>query len=169
LSRNWTDAFPARLHPSPGNSPSAKSESPIRKLAIQQYATASRNSAGSEAPRTGLQPKGNALTISDLAAAFPLPWSHYVRLLSVKNALAREFYHAEALRGGWSVRQLDRQIASQFYERIASSRNKNAMLRKGAVASAEDSISADEEVRDPLILSSRFCSEQFPLNQRYER
>src|SRR5439155_16138015 len=126
--------------------------SPIRKLAIEKYATASRNSAGSEAPRTGLQPKGNALTISDLAAAFPLPWSHYVRLLSVKNALAREFYHAEALRGGWSVRQLDRQIASQFYERIASSRNKNAMLRKGAVASVEDSVSADEEVRDPLVL-----------------
>jgi len=152
LSRKLPEAFPARVQTSPGKSPSAKSESPIRKLAIEKYATASRNSAGSEAPRTGLQPKGNALTISDLAAAFPLPWSHYVRLLSVKNALAREFYHAEALRGGWSVRQLDRQIASQFYERIASSRNKNAMLRKGAVASVEDSVSADEEVRDPLVL-----------------
>lgn len=90
--------------------------------------------------------------LGDLAAAFPLPWSHYVRLLSVKSALAREFYHAEALRGGWSVRQLDRQIASQFYERTALSRNKNAMLRKGAVARAGDSISADEEVRDPLVL-----------------
>ena len=152
LSRKLPEAFPARLQTSPGKSPSAKSESPIRKLAIEKYATASRNSAGSEAPRTGLQPKGNALTISDLAAAFPLPWSHYVRLLSVKNALAREFYHAEALRGGWSVRQLDRQIASQLYERTAASRNKNAMLRKGAAARAGDSISADEEVRDPLVL-----------------
>jgi predicted nuclease of restriction endonuclease-like (RecB) superfamily len=93
-----------------------------------------------------------ASNLGVLAAAFPLPWSHYVRLLSVKAALAREFYQAEALRGGWSVRQLDRQIASQFYERIASSRNKTAMLRKGAVASPKDSISADEEVRDPLVL-----------------
>ena len=50
------------------------------------------------------------------------------------------------------MRQLDRQIASQFYERTAASRNKTAMLRKGAVASAEDSISADDEVRDPLVL-----------------
>jgi predicted nuclease of restriction endonuclease-like (RecB) superfamily len=90
--------------------------------------------------------------VRNLSARFPLPWSHYVRLLSVKGALAREFYHAEALRGGWSVRQLDRQIGSQFYERTAASRNKSAMLRKGAVASAEDSISADEEVRDPLVL-----------------
>jgi predicted nuclease of restriction endonuclease-like (RecB) superfamily len=64
----------------------------------------------------------------------------------------RRFYHTEALRGGWSVRQLDRQIASRFYERTALSRNKNAMLRKGTVAFAEDSISADEEVRDPLVL-----------------
>ncbi len=50
------------------------------------------------------------------ADCFPLPWSAYVRLLSVKNANARRFYETEALRGGWSVRQLDRQINSQFYE-----------------------------------------------------
>jgi predicted nuclease of restriction endonuclease-like (RecB) superfamily len=92
------------------------------------------------------------LAVRNLSARFPLPWSHYVRLLSVKGALAREFYHAEALRGGWSVRQLDRQIASQFYERTAASRNKSAMLRKSAAARAGDSISADEEVRDPLVL-----------------
>ncbi len=73
LSRKLPEAFPARLQTSPGKSPSAKSESPIRKLTIEKYATASRNSAGSEAPRTGLQPKGNAITISDLAGAFPLP------------------------------------------------------------------------------------------------
>jgi predicted nuclease of restriction endonuclease-like (RecB) superfamily len=98
------------------------------------------------------QTPSGQLAMRNLSARFPLPWSHYVRLLSVKGALAREFYHAEALRGRWSVRQLDRQIASQFYERTAASRNKNAMLRKGAAARAEDSISADEEVRDPLVL-----------------
>ncbi|RJP70054.1 MAG: DUF1016 family protein [Candidatus Abyssobacteria bacterium SURF_17] len=62
---------------------------------------------------------------------FPLPWSAYVRLLAVKNEQARHFYETEALRGGWSVRQLDRQINSQFYERTALSRNKAAMLKKG--------------------------------------
>jgi predicted nuclease of restriction endonuclease-like (RecB) superfamily len=105
-----------------------------------------------ELQRQKSQTPSGQLGVRNLSARFPLPWSHYVRLLSVKNALARKFYHAEALRGGWSVRQLDRQIASQFYERTAASRNKNAMLRKGAVASAEDSISADDEVRDPLVL-----------------
>jgi predicted nuclease of restriction endonuclease-like (RecB) superfamily len=105
-----------------------------------------------ELRRQKSQAPSGQLAVRNLSARFPLPWSHYVRLLSVKNALAREFYHTEALRGGWSVRQLDRQVASQFYERTAASRNKNAMLRKGAAARAEDSISAEEEVRDPLVL-----------------
>ena len=105
-----------------------------------------------ELRRQKSQTPSGQLAVRNLSARFPLPWSHYVRLLSVKSAVAREFYHGEALRGGWSVRQLDRQIASQFYERTALSRNKNAVLRKGTVASAEDSISADEEVRDPLVL-----------------
>ena len=34
---------------------------------------------------------------------------------------ARAFYETEALRGGWTVRQLGRQIDSQFYERTALS------------------------------------------------
>jgi hypothetical protein len=37
-----------------------------------------------------------------LAARFPLPWSHYVKLLTVKDENARRFYEEEALRGGWS-------------------------------------------------------------------
>ena len=51
---------------------------------------------------------------TELSKAFQLPWSHYVRLLSVKDPGARKFYEIEALRSGWSVRQLDRQIFSQF-------------------------------------------------------
>lgn len=90
--------------------------------------------------------------LSTVASRFPLPWSAYVRLLSVKNEQARKFYETEALRGGWSVRQLDRQINSQFYERTALSRNKAAMLRKGGKALPEDNILPEEEIRDPLVL-----------------
>ena len=76
-----------------------------------------------------------------LAQAFPLPWSAYVRLLSVKNPQARAFYETEALRGGWSIAQLNRQIGSQFYERTALSHNKEAaMLEKGEVAEPGDAI-----------------------------
>ncbi|CDM22826.1 hypothetical protein BN940_01746 [Castellaniella defragrans 65Phen] len=43
--------------------------------------------------------------LSELAQAFTLPWSAYVRLLSVKDVQTRQLYETEALRGGWSVRQ----------------------------------------------------------------
>ena len=88
----------------------------------------------------------------DLLTAFPLPWSAYVRLLSVKDEHAREFYETEALRGGWSVRQLDRQIGSQFYERTALSRNKAAMLASGRRPKTEDLVRPEEEIKDPLVL-----------------
>ncbi|MDR1646500.1 MAG: PDDEXK nuclease domain-containing protein [Zoogloeaceae bacterium] len=87
-----------------------------------------------------------------LAQAFPLPWSAYVSLLSVKNEHARAFYETEALRGGWSVRQLNRQIDSQFYERAALSRNKAAMLQKGEIAKPGDEITPEEAIKDPYVL-----------------
>ena len=83
---------------------------------------------------------------------FPLSWSHYVRLLSVEKPEARAFYEAEALRGGWTVRQLERQIGTQFYERTLLSRDKAAMLRKGQIAKPEDALTPEEEIKDPFVL-----------------
>lgn len=92
------------------------------------------------------------LGLTELAQVFTLPWSAYVRLLSVKDVHARQFYEAEALRGGWSVRQLDRQIGSQFYERTALSKDKAAMLTKGALPRSEDAVTADDAIKDPYVL-----------------
>jgi predicted nuclease of restriction endonuclease-like (RecB) superfamily len=74
---------------------------------------------------------------------FPLPWSHYVRLLSVADPKAREYHEREALQGGWSARQLDRQIASLAYQRT-----------RGAISTSikGDTLPADAHVRDPFIL-----------------
>jgi predicted nuclease of restriction endonuclease-like (RecB) superfamily len=83
---------------------------------------------------------------------FPLSWSHYVRLLSIENIHARQFYETEAIRGGWSSRQLGRQINSMFYERTALSKNKAAMLTKGQIPNPEDALTPEEEIRDPLVL-----------------
>ncbi|KVC18455.1 PDDEXK nuclease domain-containing protein [Burkholderia pseudomultivorans] len=92
------------------------------------------------------------LTLAELAQIFTLPWSAYVRLLSVKDDHARRFYEAEALRGGWSVRQLDRQIGSQFYERTALSRDKAAMLAKAAAPRPADAVTPDDAIKDPYVL-----------------
>ena len=92
-----------------------------------------------------------ALEWKVLTEAFPLPWSAYVRLLTVKNDKARQFYEMEALRAGWSVRQLNRQISSQFYERAALSENKANMLRN-AESSDNTQITPREAIRDPFML-----------------
>ncbi|MEY2877913.1 MAG: hypothetical protein RLZZ15_293 [Verrucomicrobiota bacterium] len=88
-----------------------------------------------------------------LAERFPLSWSHYVMLVRrSRSPEARAFYETEALRGGWSVRQLDRQMSTLFYERTALSRDKAAMLRKGARPRAADRVTPDEEIKHPLVL-----------------
>jgi predicted nuclease of restriction endonuclease-like (RecB) superfamily len=95
---------------------------------------------------------------------FPLPWSHYVRLLSVNNREARDFYEAEALRGGWSVRQLDRQIATQFFERTQLSRNKAALLRRGQPPDPTEQLSPEQEIKDPFVLEFLGLKDEYSEN-----
>jgi predicted nuclease of restriction endonuclease-like (RecB) superfamily len=90
--------------------------------------------------------------LREISQHLPLSWSHYVKLLAVKTDEARRFYEAEALRGGWTVRQLDRQINSLFYERALLSKDKAAMLKKGAKPTPADAVAPDEEIRDPFVL-----------------
>jgi len=101
----------------------------------------------------------NSVTVSRISAltrlaeTFRLSWSHYVLLVRrSRSDEARAFYETEALRGGWSVRQLRRQINSQFYERTALSKDKASMLASGQVARAEDLVNPLEEMKDPYLL-----------------
>jgi hypothetical protein len=64
---------------------------------------------------------------------------------SVENAIARRSYEAEALWGGWSIRQWNRPVGSQFYERIALSKRKAAM-KKGQAALPEDAVTAETKI-----------------------
>lgn len=101
---------------------------------------------------------------AELATRFPLPWSHYVRLLAVEAVEARRFYEAEALRGGWTVRQLDRQIETQFYERTMLSKNKRAMLEKAGVRRAGDELTPEEEIKDPFVLEFLALKDEYSEN-----
>jgi predicted nuclease of restriction endonuclease-like (RecB) superfamily len=113
--------------------------------------TMSRKSAN--APAFGEVP-GNSETLSrksgdgHSAGVFPLSWSHYVLLCRrVKNNHARTFYEKEAIRGGWVVRDLERQIETQYYERTVLSRNKPSANVKNY---APETI--DETIKSPYIL-----------------
>ena len=60
---------------------------------------------------------------------FSLSWSHYLILMRIKNPYERSFYEIECTRQMWSVRQLSRQVNSSLYERLALSRDKDAVMR----------------------------------------
>lgn len=53
-----------------------------------------------------------------------LSWSHYRLLISVENEEARAYYLEEARKSLWSVRELQRQINSFYYERLLENRTK---------------------------------------------
>jgi hypothetical protein len=81
--------------------------------------------------------------ISGLAdmPAFPLSWSHSVRLLSVSDEDARKHYEDEAVRGGWSARQRDRQISILSFHRSRSEQ-----------AEGEHKGHAQCEIKGPFVL-----------------
>jgi predicted nuclease of restriction endonuclease-like (RecB) superfamily len=125
-----------------------------RRAYREMVQTASGESPVAEGPKKVQTASGQLASRDDVATVanhLPLPWSQYVRLLAVRNPEARRFYETEALRGGWTIRQLDRQIGSQFYERTILSKNKAAMLRR-AVASPGDALTPEEEIKDPYLL-----------------
>jgi predicted nuclease of restriction endonuclease-like (RecB) superfamily len=81
---------------------------------------------------------------------FSLGWSHYVSLLTIENPAERRFYEIEAAENSWSVRELERQIASSLFERLALSRNKSEIRRlshKGQVIEKPADI-----IKNPLVL-----------------
>jgi predicted nuclease of restriction endonuclease-like (RecB) superfamily len=62
------------------------------------------------------------------ALSHNLSWTHYRILLRVENHVARAFYEAEAINARWSTRELERQIASLLFDRLALSRDKNGVM-----------------------------------------
>ena len=54
-----------------------------------------------------------------------LSWSHYQLIMRVENKKAREYYINEAAKSNWSVRALERQIGTHYYERLISSKDKS--------------------------------------------
>ncbi len=58
-----------------------------------------------------------------------LSWTHYRTLLRVDKAEVRAFYEIEAIQSNWSARELERQINSLLYERLALSKDKKGLMR----------------------------------------
>ena len=79
-----------------------------------------------------------------------LSWTHYRTLLRVEKAEARSFYEIEAIQNNWVARELERQINSLLYERLALSRDKKGLLR---LARKGQEIQGPVDIfKDPLVL-----------------
>ena len=60
---------------------------------------------------------------------FLLDWSHYLILMRIENEEERNFYEIESKKSNWSKRELQRQYNSSLYERLALSKDKNAVMK----------------------------------------
>ena len=79
-----------------------------------------------------------------------LSWTHYRLLLRVEKPEARAFYEAEAVNSRWSTRELERQINSLLFERLALSRDKAGVL---ALANKGHEVQKPTDlVKDPYVL-----------------
>ena len=79
-----------------------------------------------------------------------LSWTHYRLLMKVENGNAREFYMQEAVKAGWSTRQLERQINTFFYERLLSSKNKEKVAAE--IQTLDAAKTPEDIIRDPYVL-----------------
>jgi len=51
-----------------------------------------------------------------------LSYTHFVQLLPIDDTIKRQFYELECIKGTWSVRELNRQIKTLYYERSGLSK-----------------------------------------------
>ena len=118
---------------------------------------------------------GKGFTVRNLRAmrqfylAFPiwhtvcaeLSWSHYRLLMRVANEKERMFYTQEAVKSGWSVRQLERQINTMFYQRILASRDKESVAAE--IQTTEPKPEYERIIKDPYVLEFL----DLPANEHY--
>jgi predicted nuclease of restriction endonuclease-like (RecB) superfamily len=101
----------------------------------------------------------NSQTLSD-----QLSWSHYVALLGVDDDLSRSFYEKECLSSRWSVRELERQVNSMLFERLALSRDKKGVLK---LAAKGHKIEKPEDViKNPYVLEFLGIPEDYRYSEK---
>ncbi|MBR2490551.1 MAG: DUF1016 family protein [Ruminiclostridium sp.] len=79
-----------------------------------------------------------------------LSWSHYVKLMRIPDEAARTFYAEECAKSAWSVRQLERQIHTMYYQRILASRDKAAVAAE--IQTTEPKPEYEKIVKDPYVM-----------------
>lgn len=79
-----------------------------------------------------------------------LSWTHYRILLRVDKPEARAFYEIEATESNWSTRELERQINSLLYERLAMSKDRKGLMR--LAKKGQEIAKPDDVFKDPVVM-----------------
>ena len=79
-----------------------------------------------------------------------LSWSHYRVLMRLADKDARNFYAEECAKAGWSVRQLERQIHTMYYQRLLASKDKAAVAAE--IQSTEPKPEYQKVIKDPYVM-----------------
>lgn len=128
-------------------------------LVYSKSATLSRKSDSDEKSATLSRKSNSLLTNSDNTEIvhaidqiyeFKLSWNHYQILMRIENRQERSFYEIEAYKEQWSVRHLQRQVASGLYERLALSRDKDEVMRLAKEGQTVEKPS--DIIKNPLVL-----------------
>ena len=87
---------------------------------------------------------------TQIASSLPMGWSHYVELLTLEDPSERSFYEIEAASNQWSVRELQRQIASSLYQRLALSCDTSEIHRLAVEGQVVEK--AADLIKNPIVL-----------------
>ncbi len=104
------------------------------------------------------QNKGDQFGNQTLPYNFNLSWSHYLKLMRIKDPNERSFYEIESYKNNWSLRELQRQYDSALYTRLSLSKNKEEILQlaeKGQIIEKPKDL-----IKDPYILEFLGLSEK---------
>lgn len=81
-----------------------------------------------------------------------LSWSHNRLIMNIDDETKRNFYLEESIKSGWSVRQLERQINSFYYERLLSTNKDNKDEVKNEINILEKKEKVQNFIKDPYVL-----------------
>jgi predicted nuclease of restriction endonuclease-like (RecB) superfamily len=79
-----------------------------------------------------------------------LSWSHYRILMKLSDKAVRDFYTEECAKSMWSVRQLERQINTMYYQRLLASQDKKAVSSE--IESSEPKPEYEKAIKDPYVM-----------------
>ena len=81
-----------------------------------------------------------------------LGWSHYRLIIRIEDPIRRDFYVRSAVEEHWTVRQLDRQIHSFYYERLLATHTEGKDKVRQEIQNLEPPTKADSILKDPYVL-----------------